>query len=411
MSVKIGVLGCGQFAQSFITLWERHPDVEELYITDLVPERARAYAERFPGVRVVDDFEQLLASDCDAIAIFTQRWTHGALASRALRAGKAVYSAVPMAITVPEIEDIFAAIAETGCLYMMGETSYYYPAVVFARQKLAEGAFGTIFYAEGDYLHDMDLGFYDAYRYSGGDDWAATASFPPMLYPTHSIGGILGVLPSHAVSVSALGVRDKRDDGVFDRAISMFDNDVSNASALFETADGGAFRTNEFRRVGYPSHIQESRYRFFGTEGSFEQIATSSVWQDKSSVEDVSDLLRTKAGAEDDEALSHVSPALREAFSSGTARIHDRSLLPAEFTGAPNGHNGSHQYLAHNFVTALLTGRQPELNAWKSARITLPGILAHASVRDGGRRIAIPDFGDAPASELVDGADSRKGNA
>ena len=65
----------------------------------------------------------------------------------------------------------------------------------------ADDAFGRIFYAEGDYLHDMDLGFYDAYRYSGGDDWRATASYPPMWYPTHSIGGVLGAMPRHAVSV------------------------------------------------------------------------------------------------------------------------------------------------------------------------------------------------------------------
>nr|WP_240897876.1 hypothetical protein [Kineococcus vitellinus] len=42
-------------------------------------------------------------------------------------------------------------------------------------------------------------------------------------------------------------------DGVFERAVSTFDDDVSNATALFEPAGGGSMRTNEFRRVGYPS--------------------------------------------------------------------------------------------------------------------------------------------------------------
>ncbi len=170
---------------------------------------------------------------------------------------------------------------------MMGETSYYNPATVFARKKNAEGAFGRIFYAEGDYVHDMDLGFYDAYQYSGGEDWKRTASYPPMLYPTHSIGGVLRATGGHAVSVSCVGVRDDRGDGVFDREVSMFDNDFSNASALFELADGGSMRINEFRRVGYPSHLRESRFRYFGTEGSFEQLAQVSVWQDKHAVTDI----------------------------------------------------------------------------------------------------------------------------
>ncbi|KEP72464.1 oxidoreductase, partial [Microbacterium sp. SUBG005] len=75
-----------------------------------------------------------------------------------------------------------------------------------------------MFYAEGDYVHDMDLGFYDAYKYSGGDEWKATASYPPMLYPTHAIGGVLGAIPRHAVSVSCIGAATSRD-GVFDESV------------------------------------------------------------------------------------------------------------------------------------------------------------------------------------------------
>ena len=114
----------------------------------------------------------------------------------------------------------------------------------------------------------MDLGFYDAYKFSGGENWKATASYPPMLYPTHSIGGILGAWNTHATSVSAIGVVDDRGDGVFDREVCLFDNDFSNMTGLFEVAGGGSFRVNEFRRVGFPSHIRESRFRWFGTEAT-----------------------------------------------------------------------------------------------------------------------------------------------
>ena len=142
--------------------------------------------------------------------------------------------------------------------------------------------------------------------------------------------------------MSCLGVRDRANDGVFDRTVSQFDNDISNASALFELADGGVMRINEMR-VGYPADIRESRFRFFGTEGSFEQLAEVSVWQDKERVTDVSNLLHSAASmSTDDPALEHVAPELREAFISGHAPIHDTSRLPASFSGAPNGHEGSH---------------------------------------------------------------------
>ncbi len=98
---------------------------------------------------------------------------------RGLRAGKHVYSAVPMAITRDEIAAIVDAVRATGLTYMMGETSRYNPATVHARNQIAEGAFGRLFYAEGDYVHDIDLGFYEAYQYSGGENWKATAELSP----------------------------------------------------------------------------------------------------------------------------------------------------------------------------------------------------------------------------------------
>ncbi|MEU3982089.1 Gfo/Idh/MocA family oxidoreductase [Streptomyces sp. NPDC026672] len=400
MTFSLGIVGAGQFSGRFATLFQAHPGVRDVYVTDLLPERAERLAAEQGLTGTFPSYEAMLESPAvDAVAIFTQRWTHGPLVLRGLDAGKHVYSAVPMAITVEEIEAIVDAVRRTGLTYMMGETSEYNPATVHARNRIAEGAFGRLFYAEGDYVHDMDLGFYDAYRYSGGADWKATASYPPLLYPTHSVGGVLGAWRTHAVSVSALGVVDERGDGVFDRSVSRFDNDVSNATALFEVAGGGSFRTNEFRRVGYPSHIRESRFRFFGTEASMEQLATVALWQDKNGVEDISELLEPKpTTAPDDPSLRDVAPELRAAFTSGSAPVHDRARLPREFDLLHNGHEGSHHFLADDFVTAVNSRSLPPVNAWVAARYTLPGIVAHESARQGGARLEIPDLGDAPTA-------------
>jgi predicted dehydrogenase len=400
MPISLGLVGAGQFAGQFAKLFKAHPDVERVLVTDLIPERSTELNGRLGLDGVVDDFDAMLATDVDAIALFTQRWTHGPLAVKALRAGKHVYSAVPMAISEEEIAAIIDAVRETGLTYMMGETSYYNPATVFARKKYAEGAFGRVFYTEGDYVHDMDLGFYEAYQYSGGVRWKETASYPPMLYPTHSIGGVLGAIPAHAVSVSCIGIADQRGDGVFDKTVSQFDNDFSNATALFELNDGGAMRINEMRRVGYPSYIRESRFRYFGTEASFEQLAVVSVWQDKHDVHDITaELATSETMSPDDPALANVAPALRNAFVSGMAPVHDADRLPDEFVGLPNGHEGSHHFLVDDFITAVVRGSLPPVNAWTAARFTLPGIVAHHSALRGGVRLPIVDFGDAPDSK------------
>jgi predicted dehydrogenase len=402
MTFTLGMIGSGQFSPHFASLFARHPGVGSVYATDVVPQRASAMVEDLQLAGTYPDATAVLADpSIDAVAIFTQRWTHGPLVVQALRAGKHVYSAVPMAISREEIAAIIEAVEDTGLVYMMGETSQYNPATVFARQKLADGSFGRVFYAEGDYLHDMDLGFYDAYRFSGGEGWRATASYPPMWYPTHSIGGVLGALPMHATSVSCIGVVDDRDDGVFDRDVSMFGNEFSNATALFELSGGGSMRINEFRRVGFPSSLRESRFRWFGTEGSFEQLATTSVWQDKHTATDVSELVKARPTLPHDHpSLAQVSPSLRNAFVSGHAPVHDAEAarLPSSFDEAPDGHEGSHRFLVDDFVRAVQERKLPPVNAWQAARYTLPGLVAHESALRGGERLPVPDFGDAPCA-------------
>lgn len=400
-SISIGIVGAGQFSGSFAALWDRHPNVSNLLITDLDPSRAEKLASRLTSAQTVPDFDALLTSDVDAVAVMTQRWTHAPFVLAALEAGKHVYSAVPMASTLTQIEDIIEAVERTGLTYTMGETSYYNPAVIWAREKIAAGELGRVFYSEGDYVHDMDNGFYAAYKFSGGDDWKSTASYPPMLYPTHAIGGVLGAVPTSAVSVSCLGISDDRGDGVFDREVSMWNNDFSNMTALFELADGGTMRTNEFRRVGYwKGH--ESRFRYYGTESVMEQTGQGATWSVKTEGEDyakgdtidISELFYT-TGGQVPEDLGDIDPALLQSFVSGTAKVQERGRLPESFNGAPNGHEGSHHYLADDFVRAAVTGQQPPVNAYLAARFTAPGIVALESANAGGKRLPVPTF-EAP---------------
>ena len=139
MAFTLGIVGAGQFAGQFATLFHHHPGVSAVHITDVIPARADELVRAAGLAGTFASFEEMIASPAiDAVAIFTQRWTHGPLVVRALRAGKHVYSAVPMAISVDEIAAIIEAVRETGLTYMMGETSYYNPSTVFARQKLAD---------------------------------------------------------------------------------------------------------------------------------------------------------------------------------------------------------------------------------------------------------------------------------
>lgn len=396
MGIKVGICGAGLFSESFIPLFQAHPLVDEVRVAEVLDERRRSQAARFGVARTYGSLEELCASDVDAVVILTQRWMHGPQAVAALRAGKHVYSAVPAAITLDELAELVDTVTSTGLTYMVGETSYYYPAALYCRERFAKGDFGRFVYGEGEYLHDMSHGFYDAYRHSGGERWAETASFPPMLYPTHSVSMVLSVTGARMTSVSCLGYVDDHPDGVFRADVSRWGNTFSNQTALFRTSDGGMCRINEFRRVGIRGGTGV-RTSIFGTEGSFEEQTGAKVWA-TGNARDRTDLtaLLTPRHDFDAAAAAHLPEALREDFHSGMTPVHPVERLPREFAGLPNGHEGSHQFLVDDFVTACVTGRTPPNNVWESARNCAPGIVAHESAKRDGELLPVPDFGAPP---------------
>ena len=391
--IKIGILGAGTFANHFIPLFQAHPLVADVYFAECLEERRNATAKKHKITQCFNNFEELLASDVDAVGIFTQRWTHAPLAIQAMRAGKHVYSAVPAAVNIEELAAIIDTVKETGNIYMLGETSYYGAEAILCRKLYRRGAFGRFVYGEAAYMHDMEHGFYPPYRVANGDAWKRFASYPPMLYPTHSIGQILSVTGGRMTKVSCLGQVDNHSDGIFNKELSAFDNDFSNQSALLRSDNGGMCRANEFRRItgGNPLIIH-------GTDAAYRE----NFWyrHDKSSF-DLSEALQVAPMAKPADWEAQQKEGAQEDFFAGVSSIHDSERLPIEFNGLPNGHGGSHQFLADDFIKAVYHGYTPVLHAWVAARYCAPGIIAHQSSLRDGETMDIPDFGEAPASICI----------
>lgn len=397
-SIKVGILGTGSFARVFIPLFKVHPAVRAVSIAELLPDRRRTEATLAGITETHASLEELLASDCDAIAIFTQRWLHAAQAIAALRAGKHVYSAVPAAMNLEEMRALVETVARTGRIYMLGETSYYYPSTIFCREQWRQGRFGRFVYGEGEYMHDMSHGFYQAYQHSGGADWRRTAGVPPMLYPTHTTSMIMSVTGARLTHVSCLGQTDHSGDGVFGRGRNLWDNVFSNETALFRTSDDGMARINEFRRVGHWGG-RSVRLSIFGTEGCFEEQPEGEVWVNRDrEVTPLTSLLRCAPVSTEDRATAKKqADGTQHDFHSGLAPVHPTWRLPREFDGLGSGHHGSHQFLVDDFVRACTTGALPPNHVWAAARYNVPGFIAHESAQRDGERLPVPDLGGPPA--------------
>jgi predicted dehydrogenase len=397
-SIRIGILGAGGFSCAFLPLFKAHPLVSDVYLAEIMPDRLAHAAKKYRLNTTFTSLEDLLRSDVDAVAIFSQRWMHAPQAVAAMKAGKHVYSAVPAAISLDQLEELIETVRKTGLTYMMGETSYYQPATVYCRARFTAGEMGRFVYAEGEYYHDMEHGFYGPYQGSNGEEWKKFASFPPMFYPSHSCGMVLGVTGARMTSVSCLGFIDDHHDGIFKKELSHWNNNFSNESALFKTSDGGIVRINEFRRVGIKSVATGSvRCSIYGTAASYEEQSNARAWiTHDGQVENVMEKLRCEPNYHPKEEKKIEVDGVQEDFFSSLAQVHDHNRLPREFAGLPNGHFGSHQFLVDDFVRSCSTGKLPPVNVWTAAKYCAPGIVAHASALRDGERLPIPDLGSAP---------------
>ncbi len=394
--LTVAIVGCGNFATFFVELFKLHPNVEKVYVCDIIPEKAKAYSEKF-GVPIIDTYEQILEDkSINCIANFTQRHLHGDIVIRALKAGKHVYSAVPMAPTVEECEEIVELVRKTGLTYMMGETCYYYPCAMYCREAYAKGIFGDFTYGASQYYHHIDN---ISYGKRPGE-----AGMPPLLYPTHSTGMILSAVNSHAVKVACFGYKDKRGDGRFGVGCNPWDNEFSNQYVLMELANGGTARVTEARTFGWckPSSYISALY---GTKAGYEFSNAQHILvekdftteEDRVKLTDVSDYVNTE------KMVSHKNDAdFKNQVANGkwqwdsVAEVQKRELarLPREYDAAPNGHMATHKLLIDDFCTAAFNGVQPVLNACVAARFNVPGLVAIESAEKGGMPMEVPDFGE-----------------
>lgn len=397
--LKVGITGIGGFAINFIPILKAHPWVEEVRIAELRPERRAEVAKLHGLTTTYASHDEMCASDVDAVLIFTPRMYHFPFAKQAMLAGKHVYTAVPMANSLDEIEELVHLVKQTGQIYVMGETSLYQSNLLYCRKRFLAGDFGKFVYGEGQYYHDMDdrvANFYEVYKKGHGDDWRKYAGFPPMYYPTHSVAMVLGVTGAHMTNVSCIGYNDEdHEDQAWGKGKNLWDNPFSNQSALFQTSDGGIARINEFRRVGM-SHHNHVHLSIMGTEATYEEQSGnerhrySFVTLDQA-MEDPFELVTCKAAehhGEDPNAYW------------GVAKIHPTERLPESFRGVNNGHHGSHQFLIDDFVKGCALGKTPPNNVWQAARFNIPGLIAHESCLRAGERIAVPDFGDPEGDPL-----------
>ncbi len=416
MGISIGLVGLGSFGSAFAPLFKSHPLVDRIAFCDREPERIKNFADdvfyqdKFDQRDAYASLDEICGSDLDALIIITQPWLHAPQCLRAMKAGKHVYSAVPI-IKLPDGNEILDwcdrlinTSDQTGMKYMLGETTCYHPQSMYCRRKAEEGAFGDFVYAEGEYCHDVDshcnLRQVQNSRTSSasGKEWLEIKGKylrknildGPMHYPTHSTSGPVWVMNAHAEKVTAYGYRNKTGDPFFE------DSAFSNEMALFRMSNGAVVRIAELRETPGRLGKDSETFRIMGTRGSFTEDRWFEIDRPDAqniALDDLPQLKSTELTPK--EMFDPLPQQVQDAFKAAMNReVDEADLQNLDFT--PQGHGGSHPYLVHEFVDAVAHDRQPAIHIRMAARFMAMGVMAHQSALKNGETLDVPDWGDKP---------------
>lgn len=143
MGYRIGLVGCGNIAGTWIKAVEQHEECEIVLTYDLLRERAEARADE-AGARPVRSWDEMLAAeDIDLIIVATPTGSHPDLSVQAAAAGKHVLCEKPMALSLAECQRMKAACEQTGVKLAIGHTLRFFSAFLKTRELVAQGVTGT----------------------------------------------------------------------------------------------------------------------------------------------------------------------------------------------------------------------------------------------------------------------------
>lgn len=152
-TLRIGIIGYGYWGPQLARNFHRPPASVVTHIADLSVERRSAAIQAFPHVQVLENLNDVLESDVDAVVIATPIRTHHPLARRALEHGKHVFVEKPLAASVAEASDLVAVAESADRTLMVGHTFMYNPAVEQLRGLIQTNTLGRVLYIDATRLN------------------------------------------------------------------------------------------------------------------------------------------------------------------------------------------------------------------------------------------------------------------
>ncbi|MEO9572786.1 MAG: Gfo/Idh/MocA family oxidoreductase [Tateyamaria sp.] len=153
------------------------------YWTDGTPQPLAGYVERFPELHRFTTLEEALGAGADLALVSAIPADRAGLSIRAMQSGHDVMTDKPGCTTMEQLEQIKAAVAETGRIWSINFSERFeVPCVTLADQLVQEGAIGRV-------VHTTGLGPHRLNR----------ATRPDWFFERERYGGVLTDIASHQI--------------------------------------------------------------------------------------------------------------------------------------------------------------------------------------------------------------------
>jgi predicted dehydrogenase len=362
--IRFGVIGLRR-GRSFVRSCKVVGGATVAALYDVDAARVRGAADEI-GARAFTDYDAFLASDIDAVIIASPLPYHARQAIAALGAGKHVLSEVTAADNLEDARALVAAARRVpsgrSAIYMLAENYRYLDEVELLKRLHDAGRFGSLYYGEGEYIHDC-RGLW--YNEDGSLTWRGQGRLS--VYCTHSLGPLLYITGDRVASVSALAV----PGGKFDPQVTY-----PTMHLMQMTTTGGIVLRVRVDHVSPRPH-QMAYYALQGTAGSYEAWRgggdSSKVW----------------LADEHEPSLFHAPAQWHPLAEQGPRHIPDRLAAPPE--ARVGGHGTSEYWMLRDFLAAARGEVPPPIDVYTGLDYTLPGICAVTSAGAGGAPVAVPD--------------------
>ena len=148
--MKIAVIGAGHWGINLVR------NLHELgvlsHVVEKNPETVDVVSKEISDVQFINDYDSLLSSDIDAVAIATPTVTHHEIALKFLEHGKDVFIEKPMTISTKEAEELVRVAETNQRILMVGHILLYQPAIDFIKSYIDQGYLGKIYHLHQERL-------------------------------------------------------------------------------------------------------------------------------------------------------------------------------------------------------------------------------------------------------------------